>query len=294
MTVVIAELLFLIVPDQSINKSIDLSKRLLLNPPRRYQGYAMVGSPNEDADGDGISDDEEGFDDKDGDGVPNLIDLDSDGDGLLDQLERNVDSDLDGTKDFLDLDSDNDGILDKYEGRMLAGLKVPPASLTSGLTPAPNSRNPCANPCESWTRPKYPGAAVCVKGPMNATDRQSTWFAAGDTDKDGVPDFLDADSDNDGLPDSVEWSEPRGRDVDGDGIDNYVDDDSDNDGICDAVEGLTDPDFDNLPSFIDLDSDGDGILDAVEEYWEQALMKRPALKYFLDLDCDKDTIPDRF
>lgn len=45
---------------------------------------------NGDADGDGISDEVEGFTDLDGDGVPNLDDLDSDGDSIDDATESRV------------------------------------------------------------------------------------------------------------------------------------------------------------------------------------------------------------
>ena len=68
-----------------------------------------------DADGDGIPDLEEGTDDPDGDGRPNLLDQDSDGDGIPDRVEAGRDSDGDGIPDRLDTDSDNDGIPDWFE-----------------------------------------------------------------------------------------------------------------------------------------------------------------------------------
>lgn len=76
-----------------------------------------------DADGDGISDVNEGTGDADGDEIPNLEDLDSDGDGISDSVEagvddctiRPVDTDEDGLPDYLDNDSDNDGASDGEE-----------------------------------------------------------------------------------------------------------------------------------------------------------------------------------
>lgn len=61
-----------------------------------------------------------------------------------------------------------------------------------------------------------------------------------DTDRDGIPDYLDSDSDNDGIPDRIE----RGvcdltlppRDTDGDGVPDYLDSDSDDDGVMDGDE----------------------------------------------------------
>ena len=256
----------------------------------RYQGYTMVSSPHSDQDGDGISDDDEGFEDVDGDGIPNLLDLDSDGDGLLDQLERDKHSDDDGVPNFLDLDSDNDGIPDSYECRMLAGLTSVPNEENGGIALAAAADQTLAH-CEPWVPPAYPTDAVCSK--QNSTDRMYSWFAAGDTDNDGHIDCLDLDSDNDGIPDTEEWNEPAGRDVDGDGVDNYLDLDSDNDGIRDNTEGQTDPDGDGVPSYVDVDSDGDGINDVTEEYWEEKMGKNPSIKHYLDEDSDDDTIPDR-
>ncbi|MBN1773826.1 MAG: hypothetical protein JXB32_21375 [Deltaproteobacteria bacterium] len=76
-----------------------------------------------DADGDTISDRDEGPGDSDGDTTPNTGDADSDGDGYLDAFEAGDsdlatpprDSDGDYIPDFLDLDSDNDGLSDADE-----------------------------------------------------------------------------------------------------------------------------------------------------------------------------------
>ncbi len=79
-----------------------------------------------DADGDGISDVDEGRAaavDTDGDGIPDFRDVDSDNDCRLDSVEAGDanlatpprDSDGDGGGDFVDLDSDNDGLLDALE-----------------------------------------------------------------------------------------------------------------------------------------------------------------------------------
>ncbi len=94
-----------------------------------------------------------------------------------------------------------------------------------------------------------------------------------DMDLDGIINMLDLDSDNDGIPDVVEAG---GVDADGDGrIDNYAD--TDGDGLSDRVDanstgannsgnglGPVDLDADGRPNAIDLDSDGDGIPDVIE------------------------------
>jgi len=82
--------------------------------------------PTGDADGDTISDYDEGEAtsvDTDGDGTPDYLDTDSDGDGILDSAEAGDtnpatpprDTDGDDTPDFQDVDSDNDGVEDDDE-----------------------------------------------------------------------------------------------------------------------------------------------------------------------------------
>jgi gliding motility-associated-like protein len=139
--------------------------------------------------------------------------------------------------------------------------------------------------CDDWV----PAPAGCV------TD---TLFIAVDPDGDGI--ITDLDSDNDGIPDTVENATAQnGGDTDGDGLPDYLDLDSDNDGIMDIIEAggadsdgngmvdnqtdwnmngyddnleanpfaFIDTDNDNLPNFQDVDDDGDGIL-TIDEYDE--------------------------
>lgn len=106
-----------------------------------------------------------------------------------------------------------------------------------------------------------------------------------DADGDGVPNLWDDDSDGDGIPDWIEGYD----DADGDGIPNFLDLDSDGDGIPDAIEGYEDADGDGIPNFLDLDSDGDGIPDAIEGYEDD---DGDGIPNFLDLDSDGDGIPD--
>ena len=75
-----------------------------------------------------------------------------------------------------------------------------------------------------------------------------------DTDKDGIPDYLDADDDGDGIPTLGEGQ----LDTDGDGILNYLDPDDDNDTILTINEPAGDVDGDGRPNYLDPDDDGDG------------------------------------
>ncbi len=99
----------------------------------------------------------------------------------------------------------------------------------------------------------------------------------GDTDGDGVPDYLDIDSDNDGIPDNIEaqstagYVAKSGVDTDQDGLDNNYDD---NMGGASGSNGITAAEFintdgsltnsDTFPDYLDIDSDNDGIPDNIE------------------------------
>lgn len=159
-----------------------------------------------DVDGDGILNTDEmpvtsnPYKDTDGDGTVDYLDSDFAGcGGIVNGVCSAFDKDGDGVPDFLDKDSDNDGIADVIE----AG-----------------------------------GADANGDGKIDGFDT--------DTDGDGYPNSVD--SDNGGTP----LSNP---DTDGDGVKNINDLDSDNDGILDLVEGQTTAGFKTL-SGVDTDNDG--------------------------------------
>jgi hypothetical protein len=206
-----------------------------------------------DADGDGISDLEEGASelrDSDRDGVPDYLDPDSDGDGIPDSIEagdddletRPVDSDGDGVFDYLDDDSDNNGRPDRVDG----------------------SADTDGDGIGDYADLDDDGDTLLDTFELGANPRTPP-----DTDGDGVPDFRDRDSDGDTIEDRHELA----NDPDRDGIPAYLDSDSDGDCIPDRHEaGDTDPltppvdsDRDGRPDFLDLDSDNDGIADRRED-----------------------------
>ncbi|MGB5555342.1 MAG: gliding motility-associated C-terminal domain-containing protein [Flavobacteriaceae bacterium] len=172
---------------------------------------------------------------------------DSDNDGIIDSVEdKNLDGDNDPTTDptdtdgdtipnYLDIDSDNDGILDNYEAQRLANYIAP-----SGIDANGNG--------------------------LDDAYEFSTGFGLTpiDTDRGGIPDYLDIDSDIDGIRDNIEgqpyvgYVPPSGIDANGNGLD-------------DAYEGTfgfginpINTDGDLYPDFRDFDSDGDGIKDKIE------------------------------
>jgi len=209
----------------------------------------------EDADGDTISDEDEGrYDDAgpvdtDGDGTPDYLDLDSDSDTIPDDVEKGnpitedtpVDSDEDGTPDFRDLDSDENGISDFSEGR-----RDTDGDGKGDYADQDNDGDNISDVDEFGGDPSSPV----------------------DTDGDGTPDYMDIDSDDDLITDMQE-----GRaDSDGDGRADRFDLDSDNDTLADSFEA-GDNDYDTWPpdtdedgyeDFRDVDSDSDGLADGWE------------------------------
>ncbi|MBI1295673.1 hypothetical protein GC175_12035, partial [bacterium] len=198
--------------------------------------------------------------DFDGDGVPNVDDLDNDGDGIPDAIEDSVgggDTDGDGIPNRFDLDSDNDGINDVIEA--------------GGLTDANGD-----------------GRADGVDANNDGIiDNPAT--ALMDSDRDGTPDHSDLDSDNDGIPDVVEGGNGA-ADTNGDGVINVNDTnggDSDGDGIADSVDGLNGFGDANSPAL--NDSDGDGLPDMLEPNNRDT--DGDGIPDHLDADDDGDGIP---
>ncbi len=207
-----------------------------------------VGS-GDDADGDSISDADEGRAsglDTDHDGTPDYLDDDSDNDGIPDYREAGdaiassapVDSDGDGTPDFRDTDSDDNGRAD-----MLDGVDDVDADGQADFQDMDDDGDNIAD--------------VEELGP--------NVLQAVDTDNDGTPDFRDTDSDNDSIMDLDETQ----NDYDTDGLANYRDLDSDGDCVPDQNEKRGQPpadtDGDHHPDFLDRDSDDDGVLDVAED-----------------------------
>jgi hypothetical protein len=217
-----------------------------------------------DADGDRISDVNEGRGrvDTDLDGIPDSLDLDSDGDGLPDRQEAGddsltsppVDTDRDLVPDYRDLDSDDDGLNDALEG----GEDFDGDGLAD-----------------------YRDRDVDDDGIDDAIETSD------DIDGDGIGNWRDLDSDGDGLSDASEGE----VDPDGDGVPAFLDLDSDGDSLLDADEGDRDPDRDQLPAFLDVDSDGDGLLDRTEGGADR---DGDGLPNYLDADADGDGVGDQF
>ncbi len=227
-----------------------------------------------DADGDGISDDDEGRStrrDSDGDGTPDFEDDDSDGDFIPDNVEAGdfdpltapLDSDSDGTPDFIDEDSDGNGIPDGWENEQdLDEDGIPNFRDLDDDDDYINDLNEIRGMIGE--PPDFDGDG---QPDHQDPDSDNDTILDGherdlDTDRDGVPDANDRDSDNDGVLDSIEAGDRDLRtapiDSDGDFIPNFRETDSDNDGLSDADEALAGS------SSTTGDTDGDGVSDLIE------------------------------
>ncbi len=210
-------------------------------------------SPTADADGDGISNAEEGSEantNTDGDKYPDWLDYDSDGDGISDKVEAGdadmatppVDSDADGIADYRDTDSDADGLTDSEElGAEYAVVDT-----------------------DGDGKPDY------LDDDSDADTIADRHERGQDPDTDGLPNFHDDDSDGDGIKDSLEAGDADAStppvDTDADGTPDFLDLDADGDFVTDAQEdpngnGVVDPGESSNQS---ADTDGDGTPDVVE------------------------------
>jgi outer membrane protein OmpA-like peptidoglycan-associated protein len=230
-------------------------------------GDGVPDDQDRDRDNDGIPNDQEGDGDLDGDGIVNAFDLDSDGDGVSDIVEAGggeLDADGDGRIDVLSDTSPEDGWHDPLEGD------------GNGL-PLPDT--------DGDGKPDFLDADDDDDGLSTRDERPDGEDV--DTDGDGKPDHLDADDDGDGLTTRDERPDDQSVDTDHDGKPDYLDPDDDGDGIptADELDGdghPRDSDGDGKPDHLDTDDDGDGIPTS-KELGDDGK----------DIDTDGDHKPDR-
>jgi MYXO-CTERM domain-containing protein len=265
--------------------------------------------PTGDADGDGVSNQDEitiGTDPSD---------PDSDGDGVNDGVEvvdptNPADTDMDGTIDALDTDDDGDGVLTASEDVDMDG---DPTNDDTNMDGTPDYLDPCDPDPDS---PVCPTGDTDGDGTANNVDVDSgdpcvpninaLACDVGDTDGDGIDngtermlgtDPLSGDSDGDGVGDFVELGPNPGTpiDTDGDGDPDVLDPDDDGDGVDTVDEDLDmdgdpsndDTDMDGVPNYLDADDDGDGVLTKFESLDEDL---DGAVDYLDDND-DGDAFP---
>jgi hypothetical protein len=180
--------------------------------------------------------------DMDGDGLPNVLDLDSDGDGIPDVEEAGIahgpgaaiasgtlgadgwsdtvdalasltltNTDSDARPNYLDIDSDNDGITDNVEGQFTNQYVLPSGVDTDndGIDNSYDVTNNLFYNSDGIEPVNFQGAV------------------------DALPDYIDPDTDDDGVSDLIEGHDATqngvadypltGTDTDGDGLDDAFD-----------------------------------------------------------------------
>ncbi len=196
--------------------------------------------------------------------------------GLADVVETGADSgtpgyeladtDGDGTPDIRDLDSDNDSVVDLFEAGGTESIdgdgngRIDGAVGSDGLPDA-------LQPGGDGSGYDLDGDGSSDTGPDTDEDGDPD-FRDLDSDGDGINDIIEAggddtepaggdgvvdafsDADGDGLDDAVAATPLVLADADADGIPNFQDTDSDNDGRDDSVEGNVDADGNNVPDYL--------------------------------------------
>jgi hypothetical protein len=201
--------------------------------------------PAVDTDKDGLSDEQESIIGTD------PTNSDSDNDSVYDFFETDngtaIDTDGDGIIDALDTDDDGDTILTRDEHPNDNGDGNPSNALDTDHDGIPD----------------YLDNDDDNDGILTSTEEAYSAIFDDDVDNDSLLNYQDTDSDNDSKNDNVEGT----GDSDGDGIPNFIDTndddgplgDLDGDGVTNQQEGSTDPvppdsDNDGTPDYLDPDS----------------------------------------
>ncbi|MGC1439687.1 MAG: putative Ig domain-containing protein [Burkholderiaceae bacterium] len=249
--------------------------------------------------------------DSDGDGVPNVRDLDSDNDGQFDVAEAGgVDANFDG---IIDEPATNQGSLSNptnSDGDSLPDyLDIESANtsnngtdfdLTGTLVQSLDTNNDGvinSNDATGGTDANENG----IDDAIEALDLNGP-----DTDGDGIPDTTDPDDDNDGvldISDAFPLDATESVDTDGDGQGNNADTDDDNDGTPDASDAFpldaaesVDTDGDGQGNNADADDDNDGTPDVSDAFpldaTESVDTDGDGIGNNADPDDDNDGVPD--
>lgn len=290
-----------------------------------YDGF----SQNVDANstGEALSGSGLGLPDLDGDGIPNVYDLDSDNDGIPDIVEAGgadsnndglidgfTDTDHDGFSDNVDADTGNDGTAEQAAAALLRTGADPDDNGRANSYPYRNmDQDAVANPYDldsdgdGITDVREAGFIDGdwngqVDGAINSDGRNTILAALSslslpDNDLSGNADWYDIDSDNDGIPDNIEglttngYLLPAGADADSDGIDDRYDNYAGFGG--DGIHPV-DTDSDTVPDYLDADTDGDGLADIIEGNDLNLNGQQDDLVTLTGTDTDGDGLDDRF
>ena len=258
--------------------------------------------------------------DLDGDGIPDITDLDDDGDGVNDSEDafprdatESLDTDSDGVGNNTDTDDDGDGVADTADAFPLDPKEsVDTDSDGTGNNADTDDDNDGVSDLDEATLGTDPlladtdgdadndGADNC---PLVKNAEQV------DTDEDGTGNVCDTDDDADTVLDGVDncplIANTDQADTDGDEAGNVCDTDDDGDTILDGVDNCPliantdqlDTDGDKAGNVCDTDDDADTILDTsdncpVDSNKDQLDTDGDLAGNACDADDDADTILD--
>lgn len=191
--------------------------------------------------------------DSDGDGIPDLVDLDDDNDGIPDieeagfKMYSNKKSTMDMSSSTTWLDEDGNGMNDYID-----------ALIANGTYLIPNT--------DGDSKPDHLDLDSDNDSIFDV-DEAGLLNGDGDINGDGVGDLLD--SDGDGILDLYDnhvgfgtINREYSKDTDGDGIEDFRELDSNNDGIYDIAETL----------YANLDANNDGLIDGTDDNDKDGIM----------------------
>ena len=284
--------------DPKASLSIQKDLEQVLVAPKLVTPSKKIVLPQGDADGDGIPNYLEGYEDSDGDGIANYLDLDSDNDGVSDRQEIGLSLQRQDVVDVIQsefVDRHIVSFLNKSVKRVINKKKKSnQLSLSEIIKPIKtkvssvkaNNRKPAGKLTNAQKRLKQ---TALIPKQLKASEINAMKAKAkpkkvmADTDNDGLPDGLEValgtnpmyfDSDADGVDDYIEIGPDKNKplDSDRDGIIDALDDDDDNDGILTKLEDLDqngtakndDTDKDGVPNYQDANDDGDSLLTRIE------------------------------
>ncbi len=218
-----------------------------MNPYGDHDGDDMYNYLDNDISGNGDNVVQDAFD-RDGDGIPDFLDIDSDNDGIYDIVEAgqgDKDTNNDGICNGLDTnyaDTDNDGIADAFDADQ-TGIEFIPRDTDNDTIyncyDTDSDNDGIVDIIEGQISTLYLGLSNIDEDKDGLDDAFDTDFGGNtngtiDTDSDGIYDHLDIDSDNDGVLDTTEAY------------------DSDGDGIAETTASGNDADQDGLDDNFDL------------------------------------------
>jgi hypothetical protein len=134
--------------------------------------------------------------DTDGDGVPNVGDVDDDNDGLLDIIEGNDDFDGDTVPNHLDLDSDGDGVPDTIDAQVGTAIGLVDIGDANGdglddRFQSGTSIGTSPEDCDSDGSPDFLDSVLPSAGFGDVGTASGEGMSVNDYDRDGIVDPVD-------------------------------------------------------------------------------------------------------